>query len=195
MLMNCIASLKASEPRITFNVVLVESSQYMACGQDRTIDYDTDTFCYNHALNLGIKSTTNEWVILANNDLIFHPFFMTAILDEHRLDSSIKSFSPWNPGYHDCCMSGDRDLFVGSRVCYELAGWCIVCRRELLEAINLSEHVDFWYSDNIYADEIVRHGFKHALVRVSVVNHLCSRTIDFTTYDSTIDLKKYLEKK
>jgi len=199
ILMTCIASLKSSEPTIQFNVVVVESAEYRALGQDRTLAYDQDVFCYNHALNLGINSTFNEWVILANNDLIFHPFFMSEILTAHHSAPEIESFSPWNTmnGWHDMAMHGlpEADIYEGHDTSYRLAGWCIIVKRLVLNRIDLNERCRLWYSDNIYADELLKYGIRHGLVRRSIVDHLCTQTIDFGSYETGDDFKRYVGEK
>jgi len=195
ILAQCIGSLKASEDEITFNVVVVESGEQIDCGQNKTIVYDRDEFCYNHALNMGIKATKSEWVILANNDLIFRHLFMSEIVFYSAMMPTVKSFSPWNShgGWHDN-LFGDSPLnraFFGYRTCYELTGWCIIVKREILEKIDLSERVNFWYSDNVYADELIKINESHALIRASKVDHLCSQTIDFSQYNAEIDRASY----
>jgi hypothetical protein len=70
-----------------------------------------------------------------------------------------------------------RDYYEGYGVGYELAGWCIVARREIFEIIDLSDRVDFWFSDNIYADELQKHNLKHLLVKNSRVDHTVSKTL------------------
>jgi len=196
LLTQCILSLRASESDITFNVVVIESGEMFVCGQDKTIMYDMDYFCYNHALNIGISATKSDWVILANNDLIFHPKFMSEIIFYSVMMPDVKSFSPWNShgGWHDTLFAGFplNRAFFGYRTCYELTGWCIIVRREILEAIELSERVNFWYSDNVYGDELSRIKMRHALIRESKVDHLCSQTIDFSQYDAEIDRQSYV---
>lgn len=195
LLSACVGSLRASEQGVWFNVVLVESGpEIVEVGQDVTIKFDREEFNYNHALKQGINSTSGEWVVLANNDLIFYPHWFTEILTVNSLFPSIRSFTPWNGhnGYHDFIYHGTPgNVFVGRRVCYEIGGWCIVCKREVLEAIDLSERVNLWYSDNIYADELTKHRIEHALVKSSKVNHITSQTIDFSKYDTRMDYLKY----
>jgi len=59
--------------------------------------------------------------------------------------------------------------------------------------VKLSERVSLWYSDNIYADELIRNGIKHALVKNSVVKHLGSATINYSVYATDSDYIKYIE--
>lgn len=197
MVKECIRSLRAAELDIKFNVILVESSAIAEdVGQDITIMYDRPTFCYNAALNMGIAKSVNEWVILANNDLIFHHGFFDWVLSIFCQYPAIRSFSPWNAhgNWHPSVYPADvPNIIPGYRICYEITGWCLMTRREVLNTIDLSERVDFWYSDNIYADELKKNGFIHALLKHSRVDHITSQTVDFRNYDSEIDRVKYLE--
>jgi hypothetical protein len=48
----------------------------------------------------------------------------------------------------------------------------VSCRKEKYEIIeDLNEGVSFWYSDNIYANELEMRGIRHILVPTSIVNH------------------------
>jgi GT2 family glycosyltransferase len=195
MVDRCVSSLRQSETEHVFNIVLIESgADKIDVGQDATIMWELPEFNYNGALKLGINSTSNDWVVLANNDLIFHPGWMSEIFKVHDQFPLIKSFSPWNTinAYHDSIYPNfPVPMIIGYRVCYEVCGWCLVAKREVLETIDLSDRVNLWYSDNIYADELLKHKFVHALVKNSLVDHLCTQTIDFTKYDSRADLLKY----
>ena len=46
----------------------------------------------------------------------------------------------------------------------------------MLSKIELSEEIAHWYSDNNYADELQKYGFRHALVSASKVHHLEKQT-------------------
>jgi len=196
MVRRCIQTMRASDPQHDFNVILVESGPgKIDCGQDTTTMFNRPVFNYNHALSLGIRFSDSSWVCLMNNDLIFHPFWFTEIETAWLTYPNIQSFSPWNnhAGYHDNVFSGaKRSIYPGFRVAYELCGWALICRRDVLETINLSDRVDLWFSDNIYSDELMKHGFIHALVPASRVDHICSQTIDFTKYDTGKDYVKYI---
>lgn len=180
MVKNCIISLRESEKSISFNVVIIESKNCIVdVGADKTIYYCDTPFVYNRSLNIGIKETKNEWIILANNDLIFHHHWMTAILQAHDKYPNIKSFTPWNNqwNWHPSIFGKPQtDIIEGYRICQELGGWCIVCKRDIFDTITLSERVKFWYSDNVYADALIEAGIKHALVTNSYVDHLISKT-------------------
>jgi GT2 family glycosyltransferase len=92
-----------------------------------------------------------------------------------------QSYTPWNPynGWHDQLMNpyiNNYRVYEGYRTSYEVGGWCLVTRNNVLSKMNLSDRVNFWYSDNVYIDEIRKLGMRHALVRESKVSHICSVT-------------------
>jgi glycosyltransferase involved in cell wall biosynthesis len=193
MTKNCIDSLRSSEEDIKFNVVVVESEKDMPlhAGQDQTIKWEHAEFNYNGALNLGINTTSNDWVVLANNDLIFHKNWMSEILKVHETHAGVKAYSPWNSynRWHEN-KYGDTgySIFFGLGLGYEASTWCIVIKRDLLKQIHLTDKVNFWYSDNNYISELIRLGQTQALVRSSKVDHLGSMTIvkEDKLYDLTV---------
>lgn len=180
MNIRCIQSLRDSEDDIKFNVVMIESgAHFVDMGQDDTILYPEGPFCYNKALNMGLSATTNDWVVLANNDLIFKKNWMHEIIIANNLRKDIESFSPWNDMYdwHSRYLGvNPQDIIEGYRIGVELTGWCIVARRSIFDRVKLNENVNFWYSDNVYADELIAHKVKHALVTGSKVDHITSQT-------------------
>jgi hypothetical protein len=50
----------------------------------------------------------------------------------------------------------------------------------------------FWYSDNVYADELLKHGIKHALVTRSKVDHIVSQTKVLTADEANSARLEYL---
>lgn len=203
LLENCIASLRRSEPNIKFNVCVVESGPAVFDkGQDFTLAYDKETFCYNHALNIGMEKGSAEWVILANSDLIFEKGFMSAIIDAHQKRPDILSFSPWNSmwNWHERIYGINLpdfktykiEMIEGYRIGHELTGWCIIVKREVFKRIVLSEEVNFWYSDNVYADALIEAQIPHALVIKSRVDHIVSQTKLVTPEEADESYREYL---
>lgn len=194
----CLDSLRCSEIEHTFRVILVESGRELVdIGQDITIAYDLITFNYNHALNLGLSVCQNDWVVFANNDLIFCKNWMSEIIKAHERFPDVRSFSPWNSqhNWHETIYGQERSgsLIFGYRTCYELAGWCIVAKRDIFSSgVELSERVDFWYSDNVYADSLIKNRIPHALVVDSKVNHLTSQTKRVSEMEAEESYHKYV---
>lgn len=196
MLQTAIMTARASETEHEFNVIVVESSgSEMNVGQNMTLHFDHPQFNYNHALNLGLQMCKSDWVILANNDLLFSKNFMSEILKVSSEYPEIKSFSPWNHMYnwHSSIFSGEHELYCGYRIGAEIAGWCIVAKREIFDIFKLDERVHFWYSDNVYADALIRNNIIHALVRKSCVAHLVSQTKQVSEIEARSSYEDYLK--
>jgi GT2 family glycosyltransferase len=202
--LNCINSLRSSEHNHQFNVIIVESEPKETAydiGQNLTIQYPKEEkFIYNKALNLGIKRSKSEWVVLSNNDVLFKPAWFTEILRVNELYPELKSFCSWcdydnwhNIRYPD--IKSDELFILNDWIGYGMASWTIIVKREVLDVIHLGEHVSFWYSDNVYADELRKYGYKHALAVRSKIDHLGSMTISTIKYDPSIDEKAYINGK
>ena len=187
MTRNCIDTVQNSNPRFEYNIIIVESWDGFAGSGHRydgcTVVVPGVPFNYNLFLQYGIAQGEAEWVALCNNDLLFDPEWMKEIkntYDEFQIRGYEKcsSFSPWCPLVHPNRFKVKTNVHFGFRTGYELAGWCIVVRRDLLAKINLDTRVDFWFSDNIYADELMRLEEEHCLVTNAVVTHLGSKTLN-----------------
>jgi hypothetical protein len=169
ILKNCIQSLRLSEQYISFNVILIESNQ--------------DTLGDDHGQNLTVSY-----------DLIFYPQWMMHIIVAAYLNPEVKSFSPWNSmwSWHERCFPNNSEQYLlGYEIGRHLAGWCIVAKREIFKKINLSERVDFWYSDNVYADDLQANNIPHALVAPSRVDHITSQTKVLTPEEQAMAFLQY----
>jgi len=177
-----IGSLIVSEapPKIQFNIVVVESEKKLSPYQfeyTKTI-YPKSKFGFNAYLNIGLKNTSNRYVCLCNNDLIFHANWATEILNAFNNDDELLSTSPicprFHPGHGYQVNTGER---IGYGVGREVAGWCIFLKRQVLEKIGtLDPKIIFWYADNDYSNLLQKHGIKHALVTSSIVEHMVEST-------------------
>jgi hypothetical protein len=188
MTMNCIRSLRESEPEIDFRIILMEDNKKYHEGKwkypdDVFVGVSQEKFCYNKSMANGLMFCKSDWVILANNDLIFKKHFMQEIIKAYdHFDGAIESFGVWNEKTHGSRFPDRKPINMGYRVYYEVSGWCIVAKRKVFEKINFSnptnQKIDFWFSDNRYADLLQYHGIRHALVRDAKVDHLESTTIN-----------------
>ena len=110
-------------------------------------------------------------MIIANNDLIFHPGWFEAIIKENA-----DSASPWTDNYPVHIDKRDK-IIPGFQTSVELCGWCIVVKKAVLDRIGkFDEQFDFWYQDNDYAMQLRRRGLTHKLVGTSWVSHLYSQS-------------------
>jgi len=121
-------------------------------------------FNYNRCLNEGAKQSKAQWICFANNDCEFLPGWDKII--EYGYDS----VSPLNPGWFK--QAGLTGVAEGYEVGIHVCGWCIIVKRSVLNRIGgFPEDVEFWYSDNLYADVLRYYGIKHALITHCQVRH------------------------
>lgn len=160
-----------SSSLITFNFIIVEQSErvnYNRIPRTKTVHYDFE-FNYNHCLNLGLQHSTTKFIALCNNDLDFRPYWAENIIT--AMGDTYLSASPSRHGRR-------KGIIEGYKIAEHINGWCIVINRAVMDKIGkLDEGVKFWYSDDIYADQLRAQGIKHILVNHSLVRHLGSRTL------------------
>ena len=184
--LDSVGTLLASDNNIDFNVAIVENRDILyeemfnhIEGNIKTVHYDFK-FNYNKCLNLGASKLSAAHILFCNNDLIFH---RDSIRRLFKGFGSFRSVSPYcnlsHPTriYNNPTKSGNF-LKSGHRIGSRIAGWCIGMERSLFDEIGgFDEDVDFYYSDNIYADQLISAGVEHALVCNSFVDHLKSMTL------------------
>jgi hypothetical protein len=175
----CVLSLRQSEKEHSFNITVQEDK-----GSD---------FNYNLLLCSGLSKGNGEWVILSNNDCIYHNKFFSMILMAHE-NGVAESFGCWNPNYHEKYLKKEQSHYYGYRTSIEMTGWVIVTTRSILKQINFcseeNQRVSFFYSDNIYGDLLKKHNIKHALIRNSKVTHLLNQTLKTHSKEKQLELTK-----
>jgi hypothetical protein len=68
--------------------------------------------------------------------------------------------------------------YEGYEIGMQLTGWCIFTSKELWPVIGqLNEKHRFWFSDNVYAEQLKAKNIKHALICSIRVDHLGSQTL------------------
>lgn len=182
-----IFSLRASEPDITFFVVVVESDielrkehRHHIQQADVILYPDLDQeFGYNRFMNVGVhwlmENTSEEYVALCNNDLVFKMGWCKNLIDgmkKHNLLSACP-VDPFRMRHKDIDKESD-EVFFGYDIRPYLPGWCIMQKyRDLYKIIGpLDEQFEFWFADSDYGLTLKKHGVKHGLVSNSHVHHL-----------------------
>ena len=67
---------------------------------------------------------------------------------------------------------------MGYEIGKHVLGWCIIVDRIVMDKIGgFDTPVSFWFSDDVYAEQIKAAGIKHALVGTSRVRHLTSKSL------------------
>jgi GT2 family glycosyltransferase len=204
---DCIISLLESEYAIRFNVYIIESTdhEYFSLKpyfakqvNDQQIHiynciHPKEQFGYNKFLNKGIELGSSEYVVLCNNDLIFHHNWASTIWNEMKRDESLMSASPFENRVHKNTwnLEPNTGLHYGYKSGKDITGWCIFTRRKLFDKIGkLDEEFIFWCADDDYGKTLEVNNIKHALVTNAFVDHIESRTLN--TIDSN-SYKKYTD--
>ena len=133
---------------------------------------------YNKSLNQGASLGMSEYIGFCNNDLIFHPGAIDTLLK--ALDT-YDSVSPWCPATHSQWWGKvtPQVPVISYDVGRVLAGWCIFTKRSTWEDIGgFDERLDFWCSDNAYAEQLKKKRLMHALIPKAKVTHLQSSTLN-----------------
>lgn len=173
MTQETIDTCHASEEDIQFDILVYEGHWGTTYKDCKTLHY-TEEFHYNRLMNKGISDTNNPYVCLCNNDLIFMKGWASKIIKVMEEGNYLSASPNHTPYAKEAIREGYR---IG--VCGEVKGWCIFTDRKLYEKIGkIDESVSFWYSDNVYADQLEAQGIKHVLVRNSFVKHLESVTLN-----------------
>lgn len=164
-----IESCRESED-IDMNFIVVDGNKETRGFKDcKTITYDFE-FNYNRCLNVGLQFCSSDFVALCNNDLLFHKDWAKNIIN--AMGKKYLSASPYD---RNTRLTGIRR---GYEIAKEVKGWCIVIQRRLLKIIGeLATPVNFWFSDNVYAEQLKKHKVKHILCYDSRVYHLKSKTL------------------
>lgn len=177
-----------------YDIILVESNKdyleqgFVYEGIANEIVVPDEPFGYNRFLNHGLKvrERKSDWVIVANNDLIFTQYWMENLLEWQGENPEFKSLCPWEPTWHSGPRKMDEfvDFHAGYRTSFEIAGWCIVMHDDVINECKLFDpDFEFWYQDNDYALTLQKFNIKHALVTNAKVYHMISGSHDTLAAD------------
>ena len=174
MTQECVDSIHATSDS---DVVIVEMNPNAVFDNAKTVRFN-ESFQFNKMLNIGInycleKWPQNEYIVLANNDLVFHNNWIEAMLPHF---DTYDSLSPKSPNWptHNIMPHGIHEGWIIGK---EFAGWCLVFKTNSLKMLlPLDEQFEFWCADNDMTMEMQRLGMRHALVTDSHVTHLFSKS-------------------
>ena len=181
---NCINSINNSTTNHQFNIILVETDvtkNYEYSHTNVKVIQPNEEFNYNKFLNIGLKYCTNEWVLISNNDTIYHKHFIDHMLNANVFDDNLLSMSPMDDNwFRHNIFNKNIDTHYGYNVSYEITGWSIFFNKLVLEKIGyFDEDFNFWYQDDDYSKNLILHKIKHALITKSKVTHLGSKSHKF----------------
>jgi GT2 family glycosyltransferase len=128
-------------------------------------------FHYNAFANFGAGRGSAPWIVIANNDLVFHDGWLhTLLAANHPL------VSPKCP--RDERQSDITENTLGDITGKHLSGWCFMISRDLWERIGgFDQCVSFWCSDDVVIEQAKAEGVQPMLVPGSLVEHVQSQTL------------------
>lgn len=194
---------KASTPsleRMTNTAIYSSGLRPIVIEQERGVTYpaahtvyyaDDRPFNYNQLMNYGASLGTADWVVFANNDLLFDRDWLQPLLDaDHPF------VSPKSPT--DIRQIDVQSNLVGDVTGRHMSGWCFMLARELYTAIGgLDEVCNFWCSDDVVIEQTRAKGVLPMLVPASKVHHLGSKTLNTVENHDELtwaDLRRYTAK-
>lgn len=129
-----------------------------------------EEFAYNAFANAGAQLGSAPWIMVANNDLLFEPGWLSPLLSAGH-----PVVSPKCPD--EKRQAGVTSNEVGYQTGRHFSGWCFAIRRELWERIGgFDEDFTFWCADDAVIQQVLAVGVKPMLVPASRVRHLGSIT-------------------
>lgn len=160
------------------NVILIETfEKHEYRGVNELILYD-EPFNYNRCLNTGLKHRKNDVQILANNDLVFVKGW--SVIGEEMKEYGILSASAISDSVFHRGLKVEKGMGIpGYEISKHFTGWCLFQDAKIWDKVSkLDERFEFWYSDNIHAEQLQRAKIEHWLLCCAQVNHVTSQTLN-----------------
>lgn len=191
----CINSFHNSSDTINFSVKLIETfkkTRYRSC---EIYEYIQNKFNYNSALNYGASKCKSEYIGFFNNDVFAKKNWCETTISDMRKYKTY-SCSPYSSNIKRLTT---KDIMHGYGIRQQLFGWAIFMHKSVYKKIKgFNTDVEFWYSDNVYADQLKKAGIKHMVCYNSIVDHLENKTLNTLPQQEKIisthfQRKKYLK--
>lgn len=194
---DCIKSLKKAKNDVGINIIVLESFDIGVKFKGAiTFFYQQHLFNYNASMNKAFSLSESDYVFFCNNDLQFFDGWADECYKVFRM--GYDSVSPYCPVSHPRFVTDGDYIMVGYQVGFNIPGWCIGVERKMFEKLGgFNTAVNFWFSDNIYAEQLKINKIKHALVCSAFVKHLDfgSKTLNSLTNKERVGLTTKQRKK
>jgi GT2 family glycosyltransferase len=200
-----IQTLRNRNKNLDFNLIVVEGNteahkQGYVYNNTHTLVL-AEKFNYNRFLNHGLSHCKNKYILICNNDLIFHESSVENLIN-HMEKYDVWSACPQEPNWHAVHFDTSelsKEFIAGHRIMHEVTGWCICMRNEIIRKMgSFDEQFDYYYQDNDYAMFLKTNGIDHHLVNNSTVSHELSQSeilLDRDIHELSAELKKKFENK
>lgn len=169
MTQNAIDTCIAGANQLPVNIIVIEQSPNVSYNNATTMFHNAD-FNYNAFANLGSRNGKADWVMIANNDLVFHHGWLHELLSAGN--DVVSPHERRDPRQSDIT----RDT-QGTTNGKHFSGWCFMIRRKLWEDIGgFDEEFPFWFADDSVIEQVVSRGVMPMVVKRALVDHLGSTT-------------------
>lgn len=173
------------------NIIVVEQQHGIGYLGAKTI-YMPQEFNYNRFANMAAELGSAPWIVVANNDLVFHDGWLHALL---AAENPVVSPKCPNAKKQEKFLENTPGFLTGQH----LSGWCFMISRELWRSIGgFDDCVSFWCADDVIIQQVKAKGVAPVIVPSSVVEHAVSQTLrtkdnhdDLTWGQLDIFIKKY----
>ena len=168
---SCIWSIKKSL-NIIPNIIVVETNskvtKYPDVYQVDELIVPNIEFNYNKFLNLGLKKTKTDYILISNNDVMYEENCLNILVN--KLIKKYDSVCPLDISTN-LTTTSEEDIAwytIGKLV----TGWSILFKKEILNKIGyFDEQFSFWYQDNDYANWLEKCKLKNALIPTALIHH------------------------
>lgn len=163
------------------NIIVLENG-YGAYRNAKTIP-KKEAFNYNAFANFGAEQGSAEWIMVANNDLIFRDGWL-----HHLIAAGNDLVSPREP--NDPRQADITENTKGYETGKHLSGWCFMIKRTLWDQMGgFDTDVNFWCSDDVVIEQARALGVTPMLVHDSIVEHIYSQTLRTLPQSQQDDMK------
>lgn len=151
-----------------------------------------EAFNYNRFINHALEYVKNDWVLISNDDVTYHPDWFSEMMKVHEQHPEIESFSPRDTVLHKVwfphLFPNKETHHEGYKVTELFQGWSVLIKRAVLYKIfPLDEQFDMYYQDNDLAECLKKKKIKHALVKDSIADHKNTHSIGMPMSDEKIN--------
>lgn len=181
MTQRAINSCIAGANGLPVNVIVMESGT--AYYENAQTVAKSGKFNYNQYANEGAQMGGAEWIMIANNDLVFHDGWLHNLIAAQHV-----VVSPHEPT--DVRQKGIINNETGDVCGKHFSGWCFMIKRSLWRSIDgFDTDVTFWCSDDAVIEQVKAKGIMPMLVKNSIVEHLISTTLQKQPNEVQLELK------
>jgi glycosyltransferase involved in cell wall biosynthesis len=169
------------------NVIVIEQT-YATFKHAKTINVQEE-FNYNKFCNIGARATKSDYIVFANNDLIFYSNWLRELIKTKKdcvspLDKSSKKQK--DVKQNQCGYENGHDF----------SGWCFMLSRKAYDKIDgLDEDFKFWCADDSVIEQLRQVGIKPMLCCKSKVLHIKHGSSNIISDDLTWGMLNKFERK